>query len=363
MGSRRQDLSRQSGTTSSSRTLGISPAPKREIPVVVVLPPRTTMLDIAGPVEVLRRANIEQDAINFRVRYVGATRSISTSIGIDLHNVEPLPPILPEDAIVVAVGDVERAAEWGNRTDYQVDAQDRATIIRWLRNVIRPTHTVIAICSGALLLAGAGLLDGRRCTTHYLDCVRLLREAPTAKLLYDRLYVQDANVYTSAGVTAGIDLMLYFVSGLIGPACTVAIARYLVVYLRRSGSDSQSSPWLEGRNHIHPAVHRVQDAIAADPAQPWTRSQLARVAGASGRHLSRLFREHVGMPIVEYRNRLRVAVARELVLQSDLDMENIAERSGFGSTRQLRRAWHRVYRSSPTEIRTASIAAGEITTA
>jgi transcriptional regulator GlxA family with amidase domain len=148
--------------------------------------------------------------------------------------------------------------------------------------------------------------------------------------------------------------MLYFVNCLVGPACTVAIARHLVVYLRRTTSDPQASPWLEGRNHIHPAVHRVQDAIAEDPGRPWTRTQLARIAGASDRHLSRLFHQQVGMPIVDYRNRLRVAVARELLLQSELDMENIAERAGFSSTRQLRRAWQRVYCSSPSEARAAA---------
>lgn len=358
MGARQRKADGQEGSKLHPRTRSGSPAPQREIPVVVVLPPRTMILDLAGPIEVLRRANVEQDTIHFPVRYVGATRTISTSIGIELHNVEPLPSVLPEDAVVMVIGDVDRGSDWGNATDYEADAQDEATLIGWLRKVVRPTHTLIAICSGALLLAGAGLLDGRRCTTHYLDCVDLSRTAPTARVLNDRLYVHDGNVYTSAGVTAGIDLMLYFVSRLIGPACTVAIARYLVVYLRRSGSDSQTSPWLEGRNHIHPAVHRVQDAIAADPAKSWTRPQLARVAGASGRHLSRLFREHVGMAVVDYRNRLRVAVARELVLQSELDMENIAERSGFSSTRQLRRAWHRVYNSSPAETRMASIAAG-----
>ena len=173
-------------------------------------------------------------------------------------------------------------------------------------------------------------------------------------MLDDRFFVHDANLYTSAGVTAGIDLMLYFISRLVGHACTAAIARYLVVYLRRTGADPQVSPWLDGRNHIHPAVHRVQDAITEDPAKPWTRAQLARLAGASDRHLSRLFHQQVGMPLVDYRNRLRVAVARELLLQSELDMENIAERAGFSSTRQLRRAWQRVYSGSPSEARTGA---------
>jgi transcriptional regulator GlxA family with amidase domain len=327
---------------------------KREIPVIVVLPPRISLLDLGGPLEVLRRANFEQTAIYFNVRYVGATRSVSSSVGIDVCRVEPLPSSLPNDAVILIVGSVDIASEWGRPADYEADLQDEAAIVQWLQTAIRPTHTLVSVCSGALFFGRAGLLDGRRCTTHHLDCPRLTRLAPCAKVLEDRLFVQDENIYTSAGATAGIDLMLYFVSHLVGPARTAAIARHLVVYLRRTGSDPQASPWLEGRNHIHPAVHRVQDAIAEDPARRWTRAQLARIAGASGRHLSRLFQEQVGMPMVDYCNRLRVAVARELLLQSELDMENIAERAGFSSTRQLRRAWARVYMGSPNEARTAA---------
>jgi transcriptional regulator GlxA family with amidase domain len=339
---------------SGHETISLLHPERREVPVFVVLPPRISLLDVGGPLAVLRRANFEQNAIFFSVRFVGATRSVSTSFGIDVHRVEPLPSSLPEDAIVLVVGSVEIASEWGRPTDYEADAQDEDTIVHWLQAAIRPTHTLVSVCSGALLFGRAGLLDDRRCTTHHLDCPRLMRLAPRAKVLEDRLFVHDDNIYTSAGATAGVDLMLYFVSHLVGPARTAAIARHLVVYLRRTGSDPQLSPWLEGRNHIHPAVHRVQDAIAEDPARRWTRIQLARVAGTSGRHLSRLFHQQVGMPIVDYRNRLRVALARELVLQSELDMENVAERSGFSSTRQLRRAWQRVYIGSPSEARIAA---------
>lgn len=339
---------------SSRTTLSPVPSARREIPVVAVLPPRISFLDVGGPLSVLRRANVEQNAIFFRVRFVGVTRSVSSSFGIDVHPVEPLPSTLAKDAIVIAFGSVDHPADWGPPTDMEADEEQLTAIVHWLRSTVQPTHTLISVCSGALLFGRAGLLDDRRCTAHHLDCPRLARLAPRAKVLEDRLFVQDDNIYTSAGATAGVDLMLHFVSQLVGPARTAAIARYLVLYLRRTGSDPQLSPWLEGRNHLHPAVHRVQDAIAEDPARRWTRTQLARVAGTSGRHLSRLFQQQVGMPLVDYRNRLRVAVARELVLQSELDMENVAERSGFSSTRQLRRAWQRVYVGSPSEARIAA---------
>ena len=323
---------------------------------MVVLPPRISLLDLGGPVEVLRRANFEQNAIYFNVRYVGATRSVSSSIGIDVHRVEPLPSSLPNDAIVhrrrqcrprIRVGPPDRLrSRRPGRGRHRSLASNSAFV-----PPIRSSQSAPVRCSSAV----PGLLDGRRCTTHHLDCPRLARLAPRAKVLEDRLFVQDDNIYTSAGATAGVDLMLFFVSHLVGPARTAAIARHLVVYLRRTGlrPASLSVAARDATTFTLPCI-ACRTPSPKIPRKPWTRTQLARVAGASGRHLSRLFHQQVGMPLVDYRNRLRVAVARELVLQSELDMENIAERSGFSSTRQLRRAWGRVYSSSPSEARTAA---------
>lgn len=142
---------------------------------------------------------------------------------------------------------------------------------------------------------------------------------------------------------------LHLVHQCTNQSCAIAVARYLVVYLRPSGADPQLSPWLEGRNHIRPAVHRVQDTIAADLTKSRTLSGLAKVAGASERHLSRLFHEHVGMSIAEYSNRLRVAFAQELLRQTNLDMERVAEQAGFSSPHQLRRAWRKVHKTPPRE--------------
>jgi transcriptional regulator GlxA family with amidase domain len=321
----------------------------RHIPVCVVLPPRALLLDVAGPIEVLRRANLVQHAVRFEVSYVAATRSVRTSIGLDVTGVGSLPRRLPDDAIVVIAGNVDQMIDGSERCD--ADAQHESHIVDWLRGAIRPGHRLITICSGALFAAHAGLLDGYACTTHFLSCAQLAAIAPAARVLDNRLYVEDRDRLSSAGVTAGIDLMLHLVAQMIDHACALAVARYLVVYLRRSGSDPQLSPWLEGRNHIHPAVHRVQDAIAGDPTQPWPASQLARIAGASARHLSRLFFEHVGMHIADYRNRLRAALARELLSQTRLDMEHVAERAGFSSTRQLRRVWRNLHESTPRSER------------
>jgi transcriptional regulator GlxA family with amidase domain len=342
------------GSLSRKGKLASASGEVRRIPVFVVVPPRLLLLDIAGPLEVLRQANRVQDAVRFEVQYVGPRATLQTSIGVTLTAVQPLPKVLPEGSWVVLAGDVEHVMLCGGQTGpgrSEADAEAEDVIVSWLKKSVRPDHKLISICTGALGLARAGLLDGYSCTTHYLSYEELAEIAPKARILENRLYVEDGERYTSAGITAGIDLMLHLVHQCTDQSCALAVARYLVVYLRRSGADPQLSPWLEGRNHIHPVVHRAQDAIAADLTKSWSLAALARVAGASDRHLSRLFQEHVGMSIPEYSNRLRVAHAQDLLRETQIDMERVAEQSGFSSTRQLRRAWRRVYKTSPREAR------------
>lgn len=316
----------------------------------MVVPPRLLLLDIAGPIEAVRRANVEQDAVQLEVFHVGPRARMMTSIGLAVAELAPLPDDVPDDALILVGGNVS-ALTLGADAASARDGKDEQAIVAWLARTVRPCHTLITICSGALFAGRAGLLDGYQCTTHHLSCAELAAIAPRAHVLEDRLYVEDGRRFTSAGITAGIDLMLHVLAQLIGQAPTLAVARYLVVYLRRDGGEPQLSPWLEGRNHLHPAIHKVQDAIAGDPRKAWPSAALARLAGTSVRNLSRLFRAHAGMNLPDYRNRLRVALAHELLAQTQLDIERVAERAGFSSARQLRRAWRKWYPAPPRESR------------
>jgi len=321
----------------------------RRIAVYVVLPARTLLLDVAGPIEVLRKANQFQQEVAFDVRYVGALPELTSSIGLRLTGIGLLPEAIEPDAMVILSGHTDDPISAGN----VMEPEDAGSyeVIGWLARVIQPGIRLVCICSGALLAARAGLLDGKACTTHFTDCELLAKAAPTARVLENRLYVEDGERYTSAGITAGIDLMLHIVGQLTSPATAAAVARFLVVYLRRAGTDPQLSPWLEGRNHIHPAIHRVQDAITAEPARDWPLDALAKLAFVSPRHLSRMFNEHTGMSIPDYVNRLRVALAQQLLSETRLDMERVAERAGFASSRQLRRAWGRINATPPSAAR------------
>lgn len=349
------------------------------IDIYFVLLPNTLLLDLSGPAEVFAMANrcqpIGRDGapMRFKLHYICATDRIDTSIGLVLQGLAGLPETLEPEAMVFLTGTIDPGSPISGT---QVDrppgistvpgpvigtsgasiaktgiTPEIAQTITWLKTVAGFERRIACICAGALVAARAGLLDGRLCTTHHTDCAELQQLAPTAKVLDNRLFVNDGPISTSAGVTAGIDLALQIAAELCGPQVAAAVARNMVVYARRSGTDPQLSPWLGGRNHLHPALHRVQDAIAADPAHHWSMPELAGLACSSERHLARLFKDFAQTNAVDYIHRLRVALARELLAGSSLDLERIAERSGFGSARQMRRVWQKFDASPPGQWR------------
>jgi len=320
------------------------------IPTYFLLRENTLALDLIGPAEVLRYANrlAMQDGGSalFALRYISAAPRVSTSIGLDLAGFSELPESLPDKAMLILIG-----CE-GSDTDFS--SPTARTTVAWLRQHVTPAHRLLCICTGALLAGHAGLLDGRRCTTHHGHYDDLRRLAPCALVQENRIFVEDGLVYTSAGVTTGIDLALHLVAQIAGYQTSATTARAMVIYMRRAGTDPQLSPWLAYRNHMHPAIHRVQDAILGDPAREWSNTELSHVACVSERHLTRLFREHTGTGIVDYLQRIRVALAREMLMQSEFDMERVAEKAGFSSSRQLRRVWSKFEDGPPSQLRGVS---------
>jgi transcriptional regulator GlxA family with amidase domain len=306
-----------------------------------VLTPPVLMLDYAGPAEALRMA--AESGAPIELHHCGPLERAMTSLGTSIDGIEPLPKRLPPNSLVIVVGTTDTPPP-GTHACF-----DKVT--QWLRSAPVEDTRIASICAGAILLARAGLLAGRRCTTHFA-LVDLLRETePTARVEDDCLFVDDHDVLTSAGITAGIDLALHLIEQLAGPEMAADIARRQVVYQRRAGDEAQVSPWLAHRNHVHPAVHRAQDAIARTPARDWSVADLARAAHVSPRHLSRLFAEHAGITVLAYQQSLRVACAQRLLSQSELTIEHVAEQSGFASVRDFRRVWRRYHAVSPSEFR------------
>ncbi|WP_406850053.1 GlxA family transcriptional regulator, partial [Chromobacterium phragmitis] len=195
----------------------------------------------------------------------------------------------------------------------------------------------VGICSGSLLLAEAGLFDGRACTSHHTLLGRLRELAPAARVQENRVFVSDGPCHSSAGITAGIDLALHLIAELADPAVAREVARHMVVYFRRSPQDPELSPWLAWRNHLHPALHKAQDLICADPVRDWPLDELAGKVHVSARHLSRLFRDQAGISAHDYHRALRLALADQW-RSAGLSKEKAALSAGFSSARQMSRA-------------------------
>jgi transcriptional regulator GlxA family with amidase domain len=321
------------------------------IDILFVVVPNSLLLDIAGPAEAFRLANLHRaargESPRFRLRFAGPVPAVQTSVGLALHQLEALPPRLSAPTWVVVVG--QPSAYVGQVTN------EIAATAEWLRRTLsehlhaeHTPHRLVTICSGTLLAARAGLIDKRRCTTHHelLDVLRTL--APQAQVIDNRVFLIDGPLASSAGITAGIDLALHLIAVECGEALAASIAEDMVVYLRRSTRDPELSPFLAHRRHLHTAVHKVQDAISAEPVEDWDMASLAALGHVTQRHLLRLFVEHAGVSPLRFLQSIRLERAHQLI-EHGASVTRAAEIAGFRSGLHLRRAWRKQWGGSPRD--------------
>jgi transcriptional regulator GlxA family with amidase domain len=306
--------------------------------VIFVLCPDVEILDLAGPVQVFHEAN--RCGGDYRVLACATRPKLRTDQGIWLSDLEPLPAPGTDDLVMVPGF---RMASLG-----QVEPE----VLAWLRQAHALGAHVASICTGAFVLGRAGLLAGRQCTTHWTRVDDLRTGFPAARVLTNRLFVDDGPVTTSAGIASGIDMALSMVERRHGPLVAAAAAREMVVYLRRDGSHHQQSIYLDYRTHLHPGVHRVQDWLIAHPGEHATLEDLARLAAMSPRNLTRAFRQATGISVQEFRTRLRLELARDLLHDPGMTIEAVAARCGFEGARQLRRLWKESFGTAPSAERT-----------
>ena len=309
--------------------------------VYFVVLPGTMLMDLAGVAEPFRLA--ERFGGRFRLHFVGPAPLTKTYAGLTLQGIGELPQSLPDGSIVFVPG-VPVAADGSMRPSASQAAA-------WLADVIRPEVLLCTVCSGAFLAGQCGLLDDRQCTTHHSYTARLSKRFPRARVVENRVFVKDGNIYSSAGISAGIDLALHLLSEFAGPLVALEVAKFLVIYIRRTSADPQLSAWVAHRNHLHPKVHQIQDLVIRDPCTEWTVAELAQRIHTSPRNLTRLFNDHAGLPPLTYLRKIRTAAAKELVANSDLSMERVAEMTGFASAEQMRRAWKKFEQTRPIDAR------------
>ena len=293
--------------------------------VVFLLVPQVHLLDVAGPAQVFSTA--DQLRPGYQLSYVAETEAVTTAQGLPLRADVQLPTLSPDDLVVVPGWRAPALRSSGPLGPAPLE---------WLRAHHDAGGTVASVCAGADALGRAGLLDGRRCTTHHDLQDELARRYPRAAVVRDVLYTVDDRVATSAGIASGVDLGLHLLAAWHGPGLAAQVAREMVVYARRNGDEPQVSAMLRYRSHLSDTVHRVQDLIDARFAEPLPLAELTAAAGVSERTLTRLFERATGRTPLRYQQLLRVERAEHLIDQGST-VESAAHAVGFADARMLRR--------------------------
>lgn len=285
------------------------------------------LLDVAGPSEVFSEANRSGATYELTLCSVGGEQVVS-STGMRISVDADANDDVRFDTVLVMGGDA-----------LPTRPIDRG-LVSATRHLARHTSRMCSICTGAFIMAATGLLDGRRATTHWKSARILAKAYPRVSVEPDAIFVKDGTVYTSAGVTAGIDLALALVEEDYGGEMARSVAQSLIVYLQRPGGQSQFSPSLRRPLPPTPVLHAIQEAVAADPAGDHSVPRLAARAGVSPRHLTRLFRDELGTTPAKYVELVRLDAAKSL-LDVGHPVTLAAGQAGFGSPESLRRAFIR----------------------
>jgi len=309
--------------------------------------PDLQVLDAVGPLEVFARANQvwrehHPDGTDPYELFLAAREAgpVRTSTGFDVVAPYALTEVRgPLDTLVVAGGNGVFAA-----------GRDRA-LMRWLGRQAPRTRRVASVCTGAFLLAELGVLDGLRVTTHWSACALLQRRYPKLRVDPDPIYVREGRIWTSAGVTAGMDLALALVEDDLGRDVALAVARRLVLFLKRPGGQAQFSAQLAGQIAGREPLRDLQAWIAEHPEADLGVEALARRVGMSPRNFARVFTRQVGRTPARFVEETRVEAARRRLEESDDGVDAIAAATGFGSAETLRRAFHRVLHVNPAAYR------------
>jgi transcriptional regulator GlxA family with amidase domain len=313
--------------------------PNRPRTIEVLIYPQVQLLDVSGPLQVFATANeLAGGAAPYQPRVVApGGGSVTASAGLGLH-AETLPAVETElDTLLIAGG-------------RGVEAAAQPALLDWVRQRAMRARRVASVCTGAFLLAHAGWLDGRRAVTHWSHCADLARRFPAVRVEPDPIFLRDEQTWTSAGVTAGIDLALALVEQDLGRTTALAIARHLVVFLKRPGGQAQFSAALslQSAEDRFGTLHAWIDThLAADLSLP----VLAEVAGMSERSFSRHYTQATGTTPARAVERLRVEAARRLLSDTAMPVKRVAQRCGFGTEETLRRSFLRLLATTPQAYR------------
>lgn len=294
-----------------------------------IIPQTVELLDLAGPAQVFTEAKVHGMEIELKF-FSYCDEPVSTA-GLGFG------PVADFTTATLKEGDYVFVPGMDNDYVNSIAFKAERKFFQWLKDCSDRGITVCSICSGAFALGHAGLLKDTECTTHWRRVEALQQQFPQSKVIADILYIKSNNIYTSAGISAGIDLALAILEDLKGALFTHKVARGLVVYHRRSGSHKQQSIYLDYRNHINPQIHEVQDYLIDNLSKENDIESLAAMVGMSPRNLSRVFKEKTGTTVLGYLTLLRREFASTMLNNPEYTIEYIAAKCGFKTARQLQR--------------------------
>ncbi|MEO6176345.1 MAG: helix-turn-helix domain-containing protein [Flavobacterium circumlabens] len=305
------------------------------------IPKQVTILDLAGVLEVFQEA--KNLGLPYTLKFISSNPVITSSSGLELSSFTHFSKAHPKENDIIVIsgfssGQINKIAE-------------DISFFEWLEKANSLRTTIASICNGAFILAKSGLLDFKECTTHWKLIEKFKKDFPLLKVQSNTLYTKADNLYTSAGIVTGIDLALFLIEERHGKEVAVTIARELVVYKRRQGSDQQESVYLQNRNHRDEKIHIVQDWIIYNLEKTSTIDFLADLVHIGPRNLTRIFKKKTGITIAEYRTKLRIEKAKSLLIHSDYKIENIAHLCGYKTSKQLRVVLETHLHELPTEIK------------
>jgi transcriptional regulator GlxA family with amidase domain len=306
----------------------------------VVFGQSATVLDLAGPLDAFHAAE-EARPGSYELRVVAPRgETVMTDSGLGLVPAGPLPTAVGLDTIVVCAGP---GADPGGA--------DLADVVAWVRRAAPTTRRVTSVCTGAFVLAAAGLLDDRTATTHWSECDALAAAHPRVRVEPDRIFVRDGPVATAAGVSAGIDLALALVEEDLGVEAARGVARELVVFAKRPGGQQQFSTQLRWRLPERESLRALQAWIADDLRADLSVEALAARAGMSVRSFSRAFAREVGVTPAAYVESVRIEAARAALEDSGATVDGVAALCGFTTVETFRRTFHRHLGTTPSAYR------------
>lgn len=297
--------------------------------IAFIIPPTVELLDLAGPVQVFTEAKFYGFELDIEF-YLYRKDPISTS-GLTFGKIASFTEAQLKQGDFIFIPGMDqnyiRSASF----------QKEKAFFKWLKECAEQKINVCSVCNGAFSLGKAELLNDMECTTHWRRVTELQEQFPKTKVLADVLFVKNGNVYTSAGISAGIDLALSILEDLAGTHFTHRVARGLVVYYRGNGSRKRRASYLDSRNHINMKMHEVQDYLLDHTSGETALTKLASIAEMSPRNLTRVFKENTGTNINGYLTMIRIDKAKAMIKDSKNTMRSIALKCGFKTERQLQR--------------------------